>query len=157
MKNLFFLVLLIIIFGFMQNTYLLMIDGIKPNILLVVLTILVPIVPSFFEYLILVLVSGIVLRSGGAFNADFFAFEAIVITSYLVYRYLLWSRPLNSLILVVLSSFLFYLLTDPLFLYSYYNIVLVEAIYNLILGFGLFIILISGHGFRNKISTASSF
>ena len=146
MKNLFWLICLVVVVGLMQNTTLVNIAGVKPNLILVLLLFFIPLTANFYEYLVLLLVAGSVLNLGGSFNGNVVVLLVALVFAYLIHRRLLWAKYFNNLILIALSTALFYVLSSPSFIYENWDIVLREIIYNLILGSVLILLLFpSGH------------
>src|SRR3989338_1560263 len=115
MKNLFWLICLVVIVGLMQNTTLVNIAGVKPNLILVLLLFFIPLTANFYEYLVLLLVAGSVLNLGGSFNGNVVVLLVALVFAYLIHRRLLWAKYFNNLILIALSTALFYVLSSPSF------------------------------------------
>lgn len=145
MKNLFLLISLTVVVGLMQNTAFVSVAGVKPNLILVLLLFFIPLTANFYEYLILLLIAGFVLNLGSGFDSGVVALLVTLVFAYLIHYRLLWAKYLNFLILIALSTVLFYIFTSPVFIYENWDIVLKEAVYNLILGSLLVLLFLPGN------------
>lgn len=134
MKNLFWLICLIVVAGLIQSTTFFNIAGIKPNLLLVLLLFSIPLTANSYEYFILLLIAGLVLNLGSGLNGGVVALLITLILAYLIHRHFLWAKYLGSLMLIALSTAVFYVLASPSFIYEHWDVVLGEIAYNLILG-----------------------
>lgn len=126
--------------GFLQNTNLVNLGDIKPNLTLVVLIALSFFMTNFFYYLILVLVAGIFLKFEAVFELNNLAFTLILFAVYWLERKLPGRPFLNNVLLIAVSTLVFYALVDFTFLNSYPLTVFKEMVYNIILGILVFFI-----------------
>ena len=137
------LVAIVVVAGFLQNTAFLDIAGITPNLSLVILIVLAPLVDDFLLYLIMVLASGSMLRFDAGIGGPVLIFMLVAVAAYMVNKHFLWARSFGNLLLIALATVLFYALAAPSFLVNFWPLVLWEAVYNLVLGFIFYLIL--GH------------
>jgi hypothetical protein len=133
--------ILVILAAIVQNSHLLTVKGIQPNILLIVLVSLAFFTSEFFFFSVLMLVALVTteLFSGGLLTmAVLFALGAGV---FLVKDHLPWKSWFNQLGLIMVGTFLFYLLIDIKFLQFDTTTVAWEVMYNSILGAVAFLLL----------------
>ena len=126
--------------GFFQNTNLVNVGDVKPNLTLVVLIALSFFMTNFFYYLFLVLVAGIFLKFEAAFELNNLIFTFIIFAVYWLERKLPGRPFLNNIMLIAVSTLIFYALADFAFLNSYPLTVFKEVVYNIILGILVFLI-----------------
>lgn len=126
--------LLLVVTGLLQNTNLLTFYQIKPNLMLVFLIASSFFIPSLFIYLGLVLLSGILAGFRNGLELERIVLGLLGIWSFSLGRFLGWKLIYNNFFLIGISTPTFYLLTNPAFILSNWSIVLVELVYNLILG-----------------------
>ncbi|OGY65851.1 MAG: hypothetical protein A3A16_02180 [Candidatus Harrisonbacteria bacterium RIFCSPLOWO2_01_FULL_44_18] len=131
-------ILLVIAAGILQNTDLLNIAGVKPNLSLAALIVLGFFINKFTDYLILILISALLIKTAAGFEISIIVFAAIPAIFYFLRRLLPWRASLNNLILIFAGTLLLYLLIDPAFISRGVGIFISEAAYNLILGAVLF-------------------
>ena len=140
--------------GFLQNTNLLNISDIKPNLTLTVLIALSFFTANFFYYLILVLVAGIFLRFELTFETVNIVFTFLTLSVYWLEGKLPGRPFFNNILLVAGSTLIFYALADFSFLTSYPLTVFSEMLYNVILGALVFFLsrryLFHEQGFRTS-------
>ncbi|MDP3901856.1 MAG: hypothetical protein Q8Q37_02695, partial [bacterium] len=125
--------LLIVLAVLTQSTNILVIWGIKPNLLLVVLMTLIALDRRLAEYLTWLLLGVIMLRFEPALSWFQAAIIIIALTAFVLHKFLPWSRHINIASLVIIGTVLFYLLIGPNFIYRHWSLVLGEIIYNLII------------------------
>lgn len=132
-----FLVALVILFFFLQQSRFLSIGGVNPNLLLIGATISVFIVPGFFYFLIWFIgsVLGVFIIAPQWFYEGFIVLGLSFIF-FLSRKFLTGSHFFDFVSMLVLGTFLFYVLADILNLGNLPKIVVLfeEAAYNLILG-----------------------
>ena len=127
-------VFLIVMAGFLQNTNLINIAGIKPNLTLAILSTLAFFVTESAYYLLLVLIAVWFLRfeSGLEFATSVFALVLLLV--FWVRNFLPGKPFFNNLLLIALSTLLFNLVIDFKFFGGDFFTVLIEMLYNIILG-----------------------
>ncbi|MDP2696015.1 MAG: hypothetical protein Q8O87_02045 [bacterium] len=133
-------VLLIVLAALTQSTNILVIWGIKPNLLLVVLMTLIALDRRLVEYLTWLLLGVIMLRFEPALSWFQAAMIIAALTVFVLHKFLPWSRHINLASLVIIGTVLFYLLIGPNFIYRHWSLVLGEIIYNLIIASVLILI-----------------
>lgn len=129
---------LLILAGFLQNTDVFNIYGIKPNIMLVFLIACSFFISDFLIYSSLVLAAVILLIFPGGFFVDGIILGGLSILAYSLVRFFDLRIFYGNLLLVALLTPLFYLLTAPAFILAYPFLVFGEIFYNLVLGVILF-------------------
>jgi len=134
LKRMLIAVIFVLIAGVFQNTSLLQVAGIKPNISLAILITLAFFLDTLLPYLVLVLLTGILLRFEPGFELANLIFTAVVLLFFFLERRLPGQPFLNNLILIAAGTLLFYSLLDWRFLYAEPLTVLGEMLYNIILG-----------------------
>lgn len=132
---------LIIVAGVLQNSNLFNIFGVKPNLSLVVLAALGFFAGRFLDYLILVLISGLLLKTEPGFEFAAAAFIGVVILLYFSERFLPWRSIINNLVLVAFGTAIMYFVINPGFVIANLGVFLGEMMFNLSLGSAIFLAL----------------
>lgn len=130
--------LIIIAAGFVQNTGLFVLYGIKPDLLLSALIALSFFLPDIFIYGGFIVLAVIFLTLSGNCCFDSVAFTLIVFAAPFIGRRLHWQPLFNNLFLIGAGTILFYLLASPTFLINNWPLVIGELIYNLVMGWIFF-------------------
>ncbi len=113
--------------------------GIKPNLALISI-----IATSFFtidllEGLLLVLLAALILKFSPGFEKEILFFSLIGLGAIIIKNYLPWHYYLNNIFLIILGTFIFYLLLAHNLILS--SVFLKEVLLNLIFGIVLFVFL----------------
>lgn len=135
MKRFFFLVAAIaglVFLGSIQHTPLARIYGVKANIILVCLVIVGAFIERPLLYAPVLLAGGIIFRMGGGVGEEVYAFLAIAAVVFFARRSLPWKPFINSMVLVAVSTILFYAVAAWQFLLRAPGTVGIEAAYNVI-------------------------
>jgi len=140
LKRMLVAVIFVLIAGVLENTSLLQVAGIKPNISLAILITLSFFISALVPYLALVLLTGILLRFEPGFEFTSLIFTGMVILFFFLHRRLPGQPFLNNLILIASGTLIFYSLLDWRFVYAEPLTVSGEMLYNIILGAGLFLL-----------------
>ena len=130
--------LLVILFGLLQSTNLVMIAGVKPNLLLVLLIALAFFVEDIWTYGFFILLAGGLLKTQGFFTPDLVVFTVLVMASAWAANTWHALPAANNLILAGAATALFYLLTGPLYIVSNFSAFGIELVCNLVLAFILY-------------------
>lgn len=149
-KRLIFTVIVLLLAGFIQNTALLNIGALKPNVSLVVLIVTAFFITNSLNYLILVLIAGVFLRFEPGLDLANIVFTMIALASFLAIKKMPGQPFLINLFLIALSTFVFYLVLDWRFLAGEAFIVGGEMVYNVILGSILFAFFDKFLGYEKK-------
>ncbi len=129
---------LIVVLGILQSTNLLLIGGVKPNLLLVVLIVLAFFVEDAWLYAFFIAVAAILLKVRGFFSPEILVFILLGMTSAWVAARWHTQPIVNNVFLVSVFTVLFYALTTPSYLISNLGQLGIELIYNLVIAIVLF-------------------
>jgi len=113
--------------------------GIKPNLALIAVIAGFFFISSFWEGFLLTAIAALILKFSPVFEPEILIFSLIGVGALIVKNYLPWRNFLNSLFLIGLAVFTFYLFLAPKLIYSF--IFLKELVLSLILGTLLFALL----------------
>lgn len=139
-KRLIVAVILILVAGVLQNTSLLELGGVRPNVALAVLITLTIFINETLSYLVLVLLAGILLRFESGFELVNLVFAGVALLVFFLHRRLPGRAFLSNLILIALGTLIFHSLADWRFVLLEPLTVFGEMVYNIILGAGLFLL-----------------
>ena len=128
------LFLTVFVSGLLQNTNILNVYGIKPNITLAVLIAASFFLADFLVYLAAVLFVIVILIFQGSFQAEQLILGLLAIAAFFAEKQLHWRPILGNLVLIGAGTVIFYLLSSPAFLIGNPALVLGELAYNLFLG-----------------------
>lgn len=109
--------------------------GVKPNWVLTILIVSAFMVSDFWLYAVLVFLGAATLRFQPVFSWELVALVVMALALFWAARYLPLKEAINFIILLTVAPPLFYLLTAPRLLYLRPGILLLEIVYNFILGF----------------------
>lgn len=128
------LFLLVAALGILQNTDILNVYGVKPNLILAFL-----IATSFFLdsiplFLLLVIVSAVFLRFSGGWEWELLVLAVLVVFAAWTGRIIAWRPVFSVAFLIGIGTMLFYLAVGRQFLLAAWPTVLGEMGYNAILG-----------------------
>lgn len=125
---------LIVILGLLQNTDLLMIAGVKPNLLLAALIAIAFFVEDVWLFSFFILLSDILLKVRGFLVPEILVFTLLAMTA--AWAAARWhTQPiLNNAFLIAIFTVLFYVLTSPSYLVAHFGLLVIELIYNLVIG-----------------------
>lgn len=126
---------LIVIFGLLQNTNLIMIAGVKPNLLLILLISLAFFVEDVWIYGFFILLADCLIISQRFFSADVIVFTLLLLASAWVANNWHALPFVNNLILAGAATALFYLGTDSAYIGSNFGSFGIELVCNLVLAF----------------------
>lgn len=136
--KIFILVVVSALLGIIQSSDLFTIVGIKPNLLLVLLISVAFFVPDLKTHALITLIGLITLRYRGVFEIEQIILLGISIGAFFAARLLRWRPFLNSLLLVVLGTVIFILLSGPMFFLNNLTTIFGEVGYNAVLGLFIF-------------------
>ncbi|MDI6820671.1 MAG: hypothetical protein QMD65_00635 [Patescibacteria group bacterium] len=142
LNNFFWIVFIVLICFFLQETKILVIGGINPNLILIALLLIIFFQKDFFPLLFsLIAVSVIFLIFIKFWLISLLVLELSVIIFYLFKKFLTGNKAVDFLIGIILIS-IFYHIAVVSFSNYYFSIrlVLSEIFYNLIFGFILWLV-----------------
>lgn len=113
-----------------QGLSLIVFNGVKPNFALAALVILIFSEKEFWRYLILVLTSLVFLNYSVFISKEIFIFGILMLLAFYFKRYLSENIFLYSFLLTSILTTLLYLLIDPKFIFSNFNLFFQELFYN---------------------------
>ncbi len=131
-------IILVALAGFLQNTNLLNIGGVKPNIALAVLVTLAFFISTASVFLVLVVLALIALWFEPVVTLELIIFALLALGAFFLSQRLPGKSFVNNLILIGLLTLVFYLIADYRFIVGDPLTVLGEMVYNIILGGVLF-------------------
>jgi len=126
--------------GLVQNTDLLSINHLKPNLVFVTLAALAFFISSAPFYALLAVFADVIIRFHPFFDRVDFAFLVVVLASYWLSDRLPSKPFVNYVMIVTFGTFLFYLIAAPSFILKAPFSVFFEVVYNNIVGFIIFLI-----------------
>lgn len=137
MKNFRFplLIFLVIIFSFVQFLDI-QIFGVKPDLPLVFIAVLVFFIKNPWEGIFLTSLSAFILKFSPQPSKEILTFLILGILMSIIYKYFPWHSFINSLVLVVLATLVFYALLNYSAILS--SLFFKELAYNLFFGAVLF-------------------
>lgn len=139
-RRIFFLlpILALFIAATLQSGELITFFGVKPNLVLVLLSTFSFFVPNLLTYAMLVLFGTAVLSFAPGLSWDNAALTLVALLFFYVRDRFLVIGLSASILFAIFGTVLFYLLTSPTMLYDEVGVVLKELIYNALLGVTLF-------------------
>jgi hypothetical protein len=140
-KVVFFLdIVLVAMVSLAQSFSLLIFSGIKPNLALAVLVVMIFSEKEFWRYLILVLTSLICLNSSLFISKELAVFGLLMLSAFYFKKYLSENISLFSFLFTLVLTTLFYLLIDFGYVFNNFNSFILELFYNISLSlvFGFF-------------------
>lgn len=141
---------LITLAAFLQSVSWLSLAGVKINLVLVILLAQAFLIDDWKEYLLLVLVSVLFLRTE-KLDWAMMILAGITISAYLMKKILPWQSLVSYLIFVLSATFIFYGLMDWRFIKDNPNLFLKELFYNLLFGGFLYSVLAKFHEEKIRI------
>jgi len=120
--------------GILQNTDILNIAGVKPNVALGVLISLSFIISEVLHFLVLLVVAAGILGFQPGSSAATLVFGALVLFVFFAHDRLPGRAFINNILLIGFTTIFFYIIVDFPFLRSNFLSVAYEVIYNVILG-----------------------
>ncbi len=134
-KGRFFILLLTVVLAvILQNTGLLNVYGIKPNLALASLVSVSFFAADLASYIFLVVAALIGLKFRASFEVDSLIMAGLSLASFVMGRRLQWKPIINNILLIGGGTILFYLLASPGFIAANSQIVIGELVYNVVLG-----------------------
>ena len=133
-KHLILALIFVLVAGVLQNTDILNIYGIKPNITLTVLLTLSFAITSLSHYLFLLLIAAVLLKFEIGLEATNLVFIVLALIGFFINRKVSGEAFFNNLFLIAGATLFFYLLVDINFLYQNILTVFWEMLYNISLG-----------------------
>lgn len=112
--------------------------GIKPNLILIVLIVFGFFTENFIFFLILTLLGSIGIKFMPGLGLDAVAIAVVALCAFIVKSRAVSGGLLGVTILLALGTFGTYLIVSPGFFYNHFLVVLIEAVYNVVLGAILF-------------------
>lgn len=137
-KNRIIVFLLVAVAAWLQNTEMLTLYGVKPNLALVLLIILAGITSSLVFFSSLVIVSVLVLQNVFFVSWPTIVFILLTFLIFFLLKRLPWRTTINIFTTIVLFSVIFLILVEPLFVINNVRVIIQELIYNVILGIILY-------------------
>lgn len=134
-------ILILIFSGVLQNSGLLNVFGIKPNLLLTALIVLSFFSRTFLRYFVLLIIGVFFSRFMAGPEIEPVALGILSLATFGLRGHLPWLPVVNILALTAVGTVLFYLLTGPSFVYNNLAIAVGEIIYNVVLSALLFLCL----------------
>ena len=129
----FFLDLILIsIISLVQSLSLVVFNGVKPNLVLAALIVLIFYERSLGSYLILVFVSLAFLNYSALISKEVAVFGLLMLSAFYFKKYLSENLFLYSFFLTAILTSLFYLIIDPKFIFYNFNIFSLELMYNVV-------------------------
>lgn len=122
--------ILVFLFGLVQSFSLISFYGVKPNVLLSLLTVLLFSVENFWEYLLLVLTAVISLKYSHFITRELAVFGIIMLLAFYLRKYLTEHEFLAIFPVTIVLSFIFYAAIDFNFIITNFNSFLLELVYN---------------------------
>lgn len=113
--------------------------GIKPNLALAVAIASSFFIASFWDGFLLIALAALILKFSPGFAPEIFVFVFIGAGALIVKNYLPWRNFLNNVFLVVVGTFIFYLILSPGLILS--AIFAKELFLNLVAGISIFALL----------------
>ena len=134
-------VILVLVSALLQNTEFLSFYGIKINLVLALLLTFGFFIHNFWHYLTLSLEGILLLKISPGLDKQTLALFILVIAAFYLKKYLFWQPIINNVFLIIVATALFYLLIDFDFLIYNTATIILEAVYNVICGLVLYLIL----------------
>jgi hypothetical protein len=125
-------IFIVFLFGLIQSFSLISFYGIKPNLLLSLLTVLMFSVKDFWQYLILVLTGLIALKYSNLISSELLAFGAIMFLAFYFKKYFTEHEFLAIFCITAILSIVFYALTDYGYIVNNFGSFALEIIYNVL-------------------------
>lgn len=113
--------------------------SVKPNLALVAIIIVAFFIANIWEVFLLVILSALILKFSPGFSGEILIFSLITFTAIVIRKYLPWHLIINILFLIIVATVFFYIFSAPGLIISI--IFLKELVYNIIIGFLIFIVL----------------
>ncbi|MDP2696436.1 MAG: hypothetical protein Q8O87_04300 [bacterium] len=126
--------LLIVSASMIQSTNFLVVGGAKPNLVLAALAVLAILNWPLIEYLTWMLVAAILLKFSPILSWISVVFLITAVKMFFINRFLPWSRYLSGIVVIISGTAVFYILGAPIFLYHQWPTVLLELVYNVVVG-----------------------
>ncbi|MDO8443104.1 MAG: hypothetical protein Q7S81_02510 [bacterium] len=124
---------LVSMIGLAQSASLIIFSGVKPNLILAVLVVLLFSEKEFWKYLILVLVSLICLDYSVFISKEVVLFGVIMLSAFYFKKYLSENTYLNFFLLTSILTAMLYLLVDYKFIFNNFGLFLWELFYNVLI------------------------
>jgi len=135
-----FISALIISLGLIQIFPFSFFGNIKPNFILIILTLSLSFGVGFSEYLIFILLSLIILQWEPVFSKELFIFSAFMLLSFFLKDYYSFKKISSFSLFIIFSTSFLYFLLNPLFLISNPLTIFIETLANLFFGILIFIL-----------------
>jgi hypothetical protein len=126
-------IILVFLFGLLQSFSLVSFMGVKPNLLLSLLVVLLFTTKQFWQYLILILIALVSLNYSSLITRETIIFGTIMLLAFYLKGYLTEHFFLISFFLAIILTTLFYLFIDYQFIFNNINIFLLEVAFNALL------------------------
>jgi len=126
-------IILISAAGLAQSLSLVVFNGIKPDLVLAALAVLIFSEREFWKYLILVLISLICLNYSVFIPKELAIFGALMLSAFYFKRYLSENVLLYSVLFTSVLTVLLYLFIDPGFIFSHFDLFALELFYNILI------------------------
>lgn len=124
-------IILISMISLAQSLSLVVFNGVKPNLVLAVLVILIFSERSFTRYIVLVLISLVFLNYSFFISKELAVFGSLMIVAFYFKKFLSENIFLYSFLLTSILTTLFYLFIDFRFIFGNFSLFLLELFYNI--------------------------
>lgn len=130
---------IILVAGLAQSMSLIVFNGVRPNLILAILMVLVFYESDFFNYFLMVALAVMTLQFDGFMTSVQFIFGITMLMAFYFKKYLSENVFVQSFLLILISTSVFYLITDAGYIINHFNTYFVELFYNVLIGliFGL--------------------
>jgi len=126
-------IVLVFIIGLAQSASLIIFSGVKPNLILAVLVVLLFSEKEFWKYLVFILISLICLNYSVFISKELVIFGLLMLLAFYFKKYLSENIYLNSFLLVLILTTAFYLIIDYAFIFNDPGLFLWELFYNVLI------------------------
>lgn len=126
-------IVLVFIIGLAQSASLIIFSGVKPNLILAVLVVLLFSEKEFWKYLVFILISLICLNYSVFISKELAIFGLLMLLAFYFKKYLSENIYLNSFLLVLILTTAFYLIIDYAFIFNDPGLFLWELFYNVLI------------------------
>jgi len=115
--------------------------GVKPNFILLFFMALAFASENFWNYLILLSGSMMILRFQPGWSWELMILMSVLVLAWVAARHLPWHELMNFVIVVTAATTLFYLVINPVFIWRDFKLLMIEVGYSVVLGGILFLLL----------------
>ena len=134
-------IVLVFLFGSIQSFSLISFYGVKPDLLLSLLTVLMFSTKNFWQYLILVLTGIISLKYSGSITRELAIFGIIMLIAFYFKKYIAEYEFLSIFSATIILTTALYVVIDCGFIINNFYYFILELIYNVLAGIIFWLIL----------------